>query len=341
MGTLIQAGVYAPTTVNTWLAILRVVMKAAVREFLAALKELFPQHCGMAFLGLATGRRPSSLRPLRRQGPECDLLLEEGKLRVLRSHTRGDNVMNSTKQKTRYTIDLPPEAVEVLRWHIRTQLELPTKQDCDLLFPSINGTFRKPTMLNKPFAAVSDAIGLGYHFTQRGMRRTFNDLMRAAQVEAIVTRSISGHLTVSSGATNRVYSVKTAGGARNPSPGRIGTSWAPSPAARVRTTLPAYAPGRSTTRRADAATSRSGQVSRTESDASRGDASGPSSHHRARCRVRRSATDRDFTPWPRRFPLFRLRMQSCPSGVGFPGRGFVAAVRRTFRSVRLVAEGAK
>jgi hypothetical protein len=27
------------------------------------------------------------------------------------------------------------------------------------------------------------------------MRRTFNDLMRTAQVEAIVTRSISGHLT--------------------------------------------------------------------------------------------------------------------------------------------------
>lgn len=50
-------------------------------------------------------------------------------------------------------------------------------------------------MLNKPFAAVSEAIELGYPFTQRGMRRTFNDLMRAAQVEAIVTRSISGHLT--------------------------------------------------------------------------------------------------------------------------------------------------
>jgi len=33
MGTPIQAGLYAPTTVNTWLAILRVVMKAAVREF--------------------------------------------------------------------------------------------------------------------------------------------------------------------------------------------------------------------------------------------------------------------------------------------------------------------
>jgi len=38
-------------------------------------------------------------------------------------------------------------------------------------------------------------MGLGYAFTQRGMRRTFNDLARAAGVEDLVTRSISGHLT--------------------------------------------------------------------------------------------------------------------------------------------------
>jgi hypothetical protein len=50
-------------------------------------------------------------------------------------------------------------------------------------------------VLNKPFAEVSDALGLGYHFTQKGMRRTFNDLARAAKVEALVTRSIDGHLT--------------------------------------------------------------------------------------------------------------------------------------------------
>ena len=36
---------------------------------------------------------------------------------------------------------------------------------------------------------------LGYHFTQKGMRRTFNDLARAAEVQDIVTRSISGHST--------------------------------------------------------------------------------------------------------------------------------------------------
>jgi hypothetical protein len=32
-------------------------------------------------------------------------------------------------------------------------------------------------------------------FTPRGLRRTFNDLARAAKVEALVTKSISGHIT--------------------------------------------------------------------------------------------------------------------------------------------------
>jgi hypothetical protein len=32
-------------------------------------------------------------------------------------------------------------------------------------------------------------------FTSRGLRRTFNDLARAADVETLVTKSISGHAT--------------------------------------------------------------------------------------------------------------------------------------------------
>src|SRR5215207_1950320 len=42
---------------------------------------------------------------------------------------------------------------------------------------------------------VGRAIGLNKRFTQRGLRRTFNDLARAAQVEGVVTKSIPGHLT--------------------------------------------------------------------------------------------------------------------------------------------------
>lgn len=50
-------------------------------------------------------------------------------------------------------------------------------------------------MLNEPFDDVAETIALGKAFTQRGLRRTFNDLARAAHVEGLVTRSISGDMT--------------------------------------------------------------------------------------------------------------------------------------------------
>jgi hypothetical protein len=130
MGTLIRAGDYSPTTVNGWLAVLRVIMKAARREFrlthlatddvknfdtseletyseeepntllpeevpvfLEAMRRLYPQHYAMVYIGLITGLRPSSLRPLRRAGAESDVLWDKSRLLVRRSHTVGDEVM--------------------------------------------------------------------------------------------------------------------------------------------------------------------------------------------------------------------------------------------------------
>jgi integrase len=162
--------------------------------FLAAMREMHPQHFAMAYLGLATGLRPSSLRPLRHKGPNADAPWEENRILVRRSQTLGDEVMNTTKQKRRYPIDVPEQVMTILRWHVETQLETQEQRDSELLFPSVTG-FRSPSVLNKPFEEVAEAIELKKHFTQRGLRRTFNDLARAARVEAIVTRSISGHLT--------------------------------------------------------------------------------------------------------------------------------------------------
>jgi hypothetical protein len=59
----------------------------------------------------------------------------------------------------------------------------------------VTGGFRSPSVLNKPFADIAEQIELGKKFTQRGLRRTFNDLARVAQVRDVVTRSISGHAT--------------------------------------------------------------------------------------------------------------------------------------------------
>src|SRR5690606_12970864 len=118
LGPLIVQGLFAPTTANGWLSILRVILKAAtlefelprnvsdgvrdfdesehvtyteeepnaltteqVPEFLQHLRALYPQHYAMAYLGFATGLRPSSLRPLRRKGEEPDFLPRDGKLK--------------------------------------------------------------------------------------------------------------------------------------------------------------------------------------------------------------------------------------------------------------------
>jgi integrase len=232
LAELVAAGDYVPTTINTWIGVLRVIMKAAKRAFdlptivtdgvryldtsehdiytdeepnallpaevpafMAKLRELFPQHFAMAYLGLITGLRPSTLRPLRRSGPECDVDWNEHRLRVRRSHTVGEEVMRTTKQRHRYTIGLPAEAIDVLRWHADTQLRTPEQQASELLFPAIDGRFRSPSVLKKPFAEVGQELRLTKRVTPRALRRTFNDLARAAQVEDVVTRSISGHLT--------------------------------------------------------------------------------------------------------------------------------------------------
>ena len=166
-----------------------------VGPFLARFREVHPAHFAMVYLGMVTGLRPSSLRPLRRRGDEPDVLWDQNRLFVRRSQTLGEDVMRTTKQKRRYAVDLPEEAMDVLRWHVGTQLRTPQQVESDLLFPSVLGSFRAPCVLNGPIAEVAEELGLGKKITQRALRRTFNDLARAAKVNDLVTRSISGHAT--------------------------------------------------------------------------------------------------------------------------------------------------
>jgi integrase len=103
--------------------------------------------------------------------------------------------MDTTKTKLRQRISVPDEVGHVLRWHVDTQLTTPEQQASDLLFPARDGGYLNEHCLRQPFAKVGSLTGLEMHFTPRGLRRTFNDLARAAHVEALVTKSISGHQT--------------------------------------------------------------------------------------------------------------------------------------------------
>lgn len=229
---LIQSGAYSPYTLNTDLSVLKVILKHAkielgllssaaadvpafdtsqhrcysreepnaltadeLREFLACMREKFPQFFAMTFTGFATGLRPSSLRPLRRTGATPDVLWDKGKLLVRRSHTRGDVEMIGTKTGGDVEISVPPELMDVLRWHVETQLRPGPQKESELLFPSEVGGYRSPSALDKPFAAVAKAIEPKQHTTPRAMRRSFQDLCRTAEVKDVVARSICGHAT--------------------------------------------------------------------------------------------------------------------------------------------------
>ncbi len=245
----IEAGRYSPATINTVLGVLRQITAEASREFnmrdvaadvdnvsarghrtytyeepnsikpgdvprfLAEFRARFPEHYAFVFLGFTTGLRPSSLRPLRCMGDSSDVKWDDGRLLVRRSHTRGAEVMDSTKTGVDQVLDLDPEQLAVLRWHVdrlaadnerrarRAPEHAAAMAASELLFPasptrwSSGGGFQSRSALTGPFEVVGEALKLGYEVSPRSMRRTFQDLARAAKIGDITTRAISGHAT--------------------------------------------------------------------------------------------------------------------------------------------------
>ncbi len=166
-----------------------------VRAFLAKMRQRFPQHYAITLLAFVIGHRPSTLRPLRRSGPNRDYIPGEGLLLVRRSYTFGGDAVERTKTKLDQRIALPPEVCAVLDWHIKTQLTSDEQLESDLLFPARSGSFRCSSSLQDPFAKVAKAIGLTKKITPKAGRRTFQDLSRAAGIEHVVKKAISGHAT--------------------------------------------------------------------------------------------------------------------------------------------------
>ena len=231
-GARVNKGNLSPHTVNGWLRILLTTLRQAVVDldqeydptkgirpldtstwhtyteeepnsltvdevprFMTTTRALYPQHFAMLALGLATGRRPSELRPLRRQGPTPDILWTDGVLLVRRSETRGE-VMERTKTGKRLRIPLPTVLMEILQQHVDTLPAGPMRES-ELLFPSTSGGYRAPSCLDKPIEEIAKAAKIKKALSPRFMRRTFQDLGRAANVHDFVVKAISGHATSS------------------------------------------------------------------------------------------------------------------------------------------------
>jgi integrase len=172
-----------------------------VGPFLAAIRERHPEYFAMVALGFSTGWRPSTLRALRRRGEACDVLWDQGVILARRSNALGEEVMETTKTKRHQRVSLPEELMDILREHVVALDEEgrrpkpSSRSKSDLLFPSRTGGFLARSCLDKPFADVCGVLGLAKRVTPKAMRRTFQDLARAAEVADVVTRAVSGHAT--------------------------------------------------------------------------------------------------------------------------------------------------
>jgi hypothetical protein len=167
---------------------------AQVGAFLDKMKERYPQHYAMTFLGFAIGARPSTLRPLRRRGPEPDVLWDDSAILLRRSNPLRQEIVDQTKTALDQEIPLPAAVMRVLRKHADTLPPGPMA-DSDLLFPAITGGMRTRSVLDKPFRRVLKTLGWKVRLTPKAMRRTFQDLAREAEVHDFVARAISGHAT--------------------------------------------------------------------------------------------------------------------------------------------------
>jgi integrase len=223
---------YAPTTVNDWIGVLRVITKAMKAKFGLAVDpcaevadvsirghrtytfeqpnsldideltrwfelawEKYPQHFAVILLLAVTGLRPSTLYALRRCGAEGDIKWKEGLLLVRRSRGIKQHVMGMTKTENDQVIKLPGFVMDVLKWHVDKQLFTRPMERSELLFPSETGTYRANSALTKPFKGIWKEMGITKKISPRAMRRSFQDAMRDAEVANVIVRSISGHMT--------------------------------------------------------------------------------------------------------------------------------------------------
>ncbi len=176
-----------------------------LKKWLAVAKRHYPQHFTMMILGFLTGRRPGELRAIRKVQ---DILWVTNQVLIRRSHSRKQTVKEHTKTGKDLKLDLPDYMMALLKEHIALVTNPPINpagkpplwwreamRASELLFPSRKGGFQARSCLAKPFVKITKKAGITHHLSPRAMRRSYQDLARAAGVVDLVGRSISGHAT--------------------------------------------------------------------------------------------------------------------------------------------------
>jgi len=174
--------------------------------FLEAMRTHYPQHHGLVVLLAFTGLRFCHASALR----WGDWDEEAHVIRIVRKHVRGEVGPISRKKRAPKEYPIEPALAEVLRQHrhrlaaekakeLREQgLRVIDERALPVdgwMFPSKKGTLRTPNSLDRAWAKCLAHAGIEQRFTVHGLRYTFTDLVRRANVDAVVRRALTGHVT--------------------------------------------------------------------------------------------------------------------------------------------------
>ena len=130
---------------------------------------------------------------------------EHDVLRIRRKHVRGKVGPVSRKKRAPKEYPVEPELKEVLLAHRKRLMAEQAPGFAEgWMFPAANGAPRTPNSLDRAWAKCLELAKIEKRFTVHGLRYTFTDLVRRANVDVVVRRALAGHVTeVLDGRTRR------------------------------------------------------------------------------------------------------------------------------------------
>jgi integrase len=178
-----------------------------LQAFLTAMKTKCPKHYALVAVLAYTGLRFCHASTLR----WSDWDQKAAVIRVVRKNFRGNVGPVSRKKQAPKEYPVEPEIRDLLLAH-HAMLKAEEKKRLEekgvdvlphpsapltspLMFPSKVGTLRTANTLDAAFATCKKVAGIEKRFTVHGLRYTFTDLVRRANVDAVVRRALTGHVT--------------------------------------------------------------------------------------------------------------------------------------------------
>ncbi|HYE57321.1 MAG TPA: site-specific integrase [Rhodothermales bacterium] len=163
-----------------------------LRLFLGAMRKRFPEDHALVATLAFTGLRTCHVTGLKWE----DVDEENGVIHIRRRHYLGTIGPVSAKKRAPKVTPLVPELAAILRQHRARLIRRQAKGlDEGWVFPSRAGKPRRSTSLTHAWRTCCEAAGITERFTPHGLRRTFHDLAREAQADAVVVKALVGHVT--------------------------------------------------------------------------------------------------------------------------------------------------